>query len=68
MIAVTPKGRKILDRAYRRYDEVVEQSLGKLDPAARAAFIEALQTLAGTVWASPAHTAPVRRRAPAAAR
>jgi DNA-binding MarR family transcriptional regulator len=68
VIAVTAKGRAVLDRAYRVYDEVVERSLEGLDPATRAAFVEALEALTATSWATPSHTTTLRRRAPAAAR
>lgn len=68
VVAVTAKGRKILDRAYEVYDEVIERSLEGLEPAARATFVETLQTLTSTTWASPSHTTTLRRRVPAAAR
>jgi MarR family transcriptional regulator, transcriptional regulator for hemolysin len=68
IVAVTAKGRKILERAYTVYDEVVERSLEGLDPATRSTFLEALQSLAATTWATPAHTQTLRRRSPASAR
>lgn len=68
VVAVTAKGRKVLDRAYQVYDDVVERSLEDLAPDTRSAFVEALETLTATTWATPSHTATLRRRVPAAAR
>lgn len=68
VVAVTPKGRKVLERAYAIQDEAVEQTLEELAPDTRAAFVEALQVLTASTLASPAHTAHQRRKLPAAAR
>lgn len=68
VVAVTAKGRKVLDRAYMVYEEVIDRSLEGLDEPARAAFLDTLQTLVSTTWATPAHTQTLRRRAPAVAR
>ncbi|MBO0811971.1 MAG: winged helix DNA-binding protein [Microlunatus sp.] len=68
VVAVTAKGRKVLERAYAVYDEVIDQVLGVLEPDARDGFIDALQVLTTSSCASPSHTAPQRRKLPAAAR
>jgi MarR family transcriptional regulator, transcriptional regulator for hemolysin len=64
VVAVTPKGRKLLHRAYAVCDEQVEDSLGVLDAATRRTFLEALTTLVAGPWATPSHTAPQRRKQP----
>jgi MarR family transcriptional regulator, transcriptional regulator for hemolysin len=67
VVAVTPKGRKLLQKAYAVVDEAVEQSLSVLDDATRRTFLEALTVLVAGPWATPSHTAPQRRRQPKAA-
>ncbi|WP_244929619.1 MarR family winged helix-turn-helix transcriptional regulator [Nocardioides sp. W7] len=67
VVAVTPKGRKLLQRAYEVVDEAVESSLSVLDDATRRTFLEALTVLVVGPWATPQHTAPQRRRQPKAA-
>ena len=62
VVAVTPKGRKVLHRAYDVVDGVVDDALGVLDPATRATFLAALETLTAGPWLAPSHTAPQRRR------
>jgi DNA-binding MarR family transcriptional regulator len=64
VVVVTPKGRKLLQRAYAVVDEAVESSLSVLDEATRRTFLEALTTLAEGPWATPSHTSPERRRQP----
>ena len=48
IIAVTEKGRLAAEEAQRIVDRVHAEALGGLPPEARAAFVEALGTLAGT--------------------
>lgn len=67
VVAVTPRGRRLLQRAYVLVDEVVDESLSVLDEATRATFLEALTTLTDGPWAAPSHTAPQRRRQPSPA-
>lgn len=67
VVAVTPKGRKLLQRAYAVVDEAVESSLSVLDDATRRTFLDALTTLASGPLAAPSHTRPERRRQPRAA-
>lgn len=67
VVAVTPKGRKLLQKAYGVVDEAVESSLSVLDDATRRTFLEALVTLTSGPWATPSHTAPQRRKQPPAA-
>lgn len=64
VVAVTAKGRKVLNRAYDVYDAAVEEALAGLDPSVRSAFLEALQSLTAGVWATPSHTATLRRKVP----
>jgi DNA-binding MarR family transcriptional regulator len=66
VVAVTPKGRKLLQRAYAVVDAAVAESLGVLDDATRRTFLEALTTLVAGPLATPSHTAPQRRRQPRA--
>jgi MarR family transcriptional regulator for hemolysin len=68
VVAVTPKGRKLLDRAFVVVDEFVDESLSTLEPATRATFIEALTTLVEGPLATPSHTASQRRRVPISSR
>jgi MarR family transcriptional regulator, transcriptional regulator for hemolysin len=67
VVAVTPKGRKLLDRAFEVYDDAVDSSLGALEPEVREVLLAALQTLTSTTWASPSHTVTLRRRRTASA-
>ena len=64
VVAVTPKGRRLLERAVAVYDEAVDRSLAGLDAGVREAFLGALQTLTETTWSSPSHTVTLRRREP----
>jgi MarR family transcriptional regulator for hemolysin len=69
VVAVTLKGRKLLERAHVVVEAAVADSLSALDPTTRATFVEALTTLTEGPWATPSHTAPQRRRqAPVAVR
>lgn len=62
VVAVTAKGRRVLTRAVAVVDEVNAQALDVLHPAARDAFVDALETLTAGPWATPSHTAPAQRR------
>lgn len=64
VVVVTESGLEALDRAYDVYDAVVDDALAEIDPTARTVFLSTLQTLTGTVWATPSHTATLRRRVP----
>lgn len=66
VVVVTDAGLDTLNRAYKVYDAVVDEALASIDPAARANFLSTLQTLTGSVWATPSHTATLRRRLPVA--
>jgi MarR family transcriptional regulator, transcriptional regulator for hemolysin len=62
VVGVTPKGRKLLQRAYDRERDLLDESLGQLDPGEREGFVEVLTTLVAGPWATPSHTRSVRRR------
>lgn len=66
VVALTPKGRKLLQKAYVVVEEAMESSLSVLDDATRRTFLEALATLVAGPWATPSHTVPQRRRQPRA--
>ncbi len=62
VVSVTPKGRKVLQRAYDVVDGVVDDALSVLDENTRRTFLGALTTLTAGPWATPSHTASQRRR------
>ena len=62
VVAVTPKGRKVLARAFDVVEGEVDDALSALEPAVRTAFLDALETLTAGPWATPSHTAPQRRK------
>ncbi|WP_122816748.1 MarR family winged helix-turn-helix transcriptional regulator [Nocardioides pantholopis] len=64
VVVVTAQGLDLLAQAYDVVDEAVEASLGVLDEPTRRTFLEALTVLTQGPWATPSHTAPVRRRQP----
>lgn len=64
IVVVTDSGLETLRRAYDVYDAVVEEALVVIEPTARATFLSTLQTLTESVWATPSHTATLRRRVP----
>lgn len=64
VVAVTPKGRKLLSRAVTIVEREVDDALAPLSVRQRTAFLDALQTLTAGRWATPSHTAPQRRRVP----
>lgn len=64
VVVVTDAGLDVLHRAYTVYDAVVDGALASIEPEARASFLSTLQTLTGSVWATPSHTATLRRRLP----
>jgi MarR family transcriptional regulator, transcriptional regulator for hemolysin len=66
VVAVTPKGRKLLARAVAIVEREVEEALAPLGVRQRAAFLDSLQLLTAGRWAAPSHTAPKRRKAPRA--
>lgn len=68
VVVVTPKGRKVLAKASQAYDDLVDQALSELPPAARATYVESFEALVGGPWATPSHTQTIRRRTPTVAR
>ncbi len=63
VVAVTPKGRRLLDKAVAAVDRAVEEALAVLEPADREAFLHSLAVLTEGPWATPSHvTMPQRRR------
>ncbi|MGH3434798.1 MAG: MarR family winged helix-turn-helix transcriptional regulator [Thermocrispum sp.] len=63
MVAVTAKGRRLLDKAVAAVDGAVDDALSVLDPADRDAFLRSLTALTDGPWATPFHvTVPQRRR------
>lgn len=66
VVAVTPKGRKLLQKAYAVVDAELESTLAVLDAATRRTFLDALTTLVAGPLATPSHTAPQRRKQPRA--
>lgn len=62
VVAVTTKGRRVLHKAYRAYDALVEEVLGDLDPADRERFLATLTAVVEGRLAVPSHTAPLRRK------
>ncbi|WP_194819711.1 MarR family winged helix-turn-helix transcriptional regulator [Nocardia sp. XZ_19_385] len=49
LVAVTPRGRTVRDRAQHEIQEQEEGLLGQLSPADRKAFLRALQKLAASI-------------------
>lgn len=62
VVAVTPRGRRLLQRAFAVVDEATEEALSALGEGDRRAFVAALEALTAGPLASPSHTAPQRRR------
>lgn len=62
VVAVTPRGRRVLHRAYGVAREVIDRVLLDLDDRQREALIESLEILTAGSLAAPSHTAPQRRR------
>jgi MarR family transcriptional regulator, transcriptional regulator for hemolysin len=62
VVAVTPQGRAVLERAFVVYDGAVDRSLAGLGADGREALLGALGTLTSSAWATPSHTASLRRR------
>lgn len=65
LVAITPRGRQVLEEATAAYDAVVDEALGALEPDLRAAFVQGLEAMTAGPWARPSHTSSVRRRMPA---
>lgn len=70
VVAVTPKGRRVLDRAYEVANGVIDDTLSVLDPSDREALVRSLTALADGPLALPLHTQALRRKQsrPAAAK
>lgn len=62
VVALTPRGRRLLQRATVVVEGVVEEALGTLDDVTRETFLGALEALTAGPWSSPSHTAPSRRK------
>lgn len=63
IVAVTAKGRGLLDKAIVAVDAAVEEALSVLEPADRETFLRSLTALTAGPWATPFHaTVPQRRR------
>lgn len=62
VVAITPKGRRVLTKAYAAANEAVDEVLSALTEEDRAAFLRALTLLTDGPLATPSHTRPVRRR------
>lgn len=63
VVAVTAKGRRVLDKAVAAVDAAVGETLSVLDPADAEAFLRSLEVLTSGPWATPSHvTMPQRRR------
>lgn len=56
IVSITDEGRRALDRATERYDDIVDATLGDLDADTRTAFVDALTRLTEGRWAEPSHT------------
>jgi MarR family transcriptional regulator, transcriptional regulator for hemolysin len=62
LVELSAEGRDLLGRAHAVTAEVYDAALADLEPARRAAFLEALQEVAGGALAEPSHTTALRRR------
>ena len=62
VVGITPKGRKVLARAYGVVSRVYDEALSDLDTTDVGAFLGGLTTITSGVLATPSHTAPQRRR------
>jgi MarR family transcriptional regulator for hemolysin len=62
VIAVTPKGRRVLQKAYAGYDALVDDVLGDLEPEDRSRFVAMMTAIVDGRLSVPSHTAPLRRK------
>jgi DNA-binding MarR family transcriptional regulator len=62
VIAVTPKGKRVLTKAYEVTNGAIDGSLSVLAPKEREIFLQALTKLVEGPLATPSHTRPVRRK------
>lgn len=62
LVLLTDDGRALLAQAHGVTAQVYDAALADLDPTRRAAFLDALQAVAGGALSTPSHVSSLRRR------